>query len=47
MTIWKILGLFALLGGSAIAATGCENTARGLGADMEQAGEDLQNQDND
>lgn len=47
MTIWKILGLFALLGGSAIAATGCENTARGLGADMEQAGQDLQNQDND
>jgi|HigsolmetaAR201D_1030396.scaffolds.fasta_scaffold147286_1 predicted small secreted protein len=47
MTILKILGLFALLGSFAVATTGCENTARGIGADMEQAGQDLQNLDND
>jgi predicted small secreted protein len=47
MTTLKILGLLALLGVFGTAATGCENTARGIGADMEQAGEDIQNQDND
>lgn len=46
MTPFKLLGLFALLG-SLFAATGCENTTRGFGADMEQAGEDLQNLDDD
>ena len=47
MTTLKILGLLALLGVFGTAATGCENTASGIGADMEQAGQDLQNQDND
>jgi len=46
MTALKLLGLLVLLGGLA-AGTGCENTASGFGADLEQAGEDIQNQDND
>ena len=47
MATFKLLGLLALLGAFAAAGTACENTARGIGSDMEEAGEHLQNQDND
>lgn len=46
MTVTKLFGILALLGAFA-ASTGCENTVRGVGQDMEDTGEALQNQDGD